>query len=45
MDAVFDGMGEKGLAANLLHRAEQGFSLATAVTNRPRLSFCSRANP
>ena len=41
VDAVFDGMNEKGLAANLLYLAENDFGLASADTRRPRLSFAA----
>lgn len=41
VDAVFDGMNEKGLAANLLYLAENDFGLATADARRPRLSFAA----
>jgi choloylglycine hydrolase len=41
VDAVFDGINEKGLAANLLYLAENDFGLATAGTSRPRLSFAA----
>jgi choloylglycine hydrolase len=41
VDAVFDGMNEKGLAANLLYLAENDFGLATAEMKRPRLSFAA----
>jgi penicillin V acylase-like amidase (Ntn superfamily) len=41
VDAVFDGMNEKGLAANLLELAENDFSIATASIQRPRLSFAA----
>ena len=41
VDAVFDGMNEKGLAANLLYLAENDFGLATAGAKRPRLSFAA----
>jgi len=39
VDALFDGMNEKGLAANLLYLAENDFGIANAGTSRPRLSF------
>lgn len=41
VDAVFDGMNEKGLAANLLYLAENDFGIAQAGTTRPRLSFAA----
>jgi penicillin V acylase-like amidase (Ntn superfamily) len=41
IDAVFDGVNERGLAANLLYLAENDFGLATADTRRPRLSFAA----
>jgi len=41
VDAVFDGMNEKGLAANLLYLAENDFGLSQADTSRPRLSFAA----
>jgi choloylglycine hydrolase len=41
LDGVFDGINEKGLAANLLYLAENDFGLATAGTSRPRLSFAA----
>ena len=39
LDGVFDGVNEKGLAANLLYLAENDFGLANAGSDRPRLSF------
>ena len=41
VDGVFDGMNEKGLAANLLYLAENDFGIANADTRRPRLSFAA----
>jgi penicillin V acylase-like amidase (Ntn superfamily) len=41
IDAVFDGVNERGLAANLLYLAENDFGLATAPAGRPRLSFAA----
>jgi choloylglycine hydrolase len=41
VDAVFDGMNERGLAANLLYLAENDFGIANADTRRPRLSFAA----
>ncbi len=41
VDGVFDGINEKGLAANLLYLAENDFGLATASASRPRLSFAA----
>ncbi|MCX5954735.1 MAG: hypothetical protein NTZ40_14890 [Cyanobacteria bacterium] len=41
VDAVFDGINEKGLAANLLDLAENDFGLASADGRRPRLSFAA----
>jgi choloylglycine hydrolase len=41
IDAVFDGVNERGLAANLLYLAENDFGLATAAAGRPRLSFAA----
>ena len=41
VDGVFDGMNEKGLAANLLYLAENDFGITNADTRRPRLSFAS----
>lgn len=41
VDGVFDGMNEKGLAANLLYLAENDFGLASADARRPRLSFAA----
>jgi penicillin V acylase-like amidase (Ntn superfamily) len=41
IDAVFDGVNERGLAANLLYLAENDFGLTTADTRRPRLSFAA----
>jgi penicillin V acylase-like amidase (Ntn superfamily) len=41
IDGVFDGMNERGLAANLLYLAENDFGLATADARRPRLSFAA----
>lgn len=38
---VFDGINEKGLAANLLYLAENDFGLAGADPRRPRLSFAA----
>ncbi|MEI8250328.1 MAG: linear amide C-N hydrolase [Synechococcus sp. ELA057] len=40
VDASFDGLNEKGLAANLLYLAENDFGLANAG-NRPRISFAA----
>ena len=39
IDAVFDGMNEKGLVANLLYLAEADFGPAPE-NNKPRVSFC-----
>jgi penicillin V acylase-like amidase (Ntn superfamily) len=41
VDAVFDGMNEKGMAANLLYLAENDFGLTSADARRPRLSFAA----
>jgi choloylglycine hydrolase len=41
IDGVFDGVNERGLAANLLYLAENDFGLATAAAGRPRLSFAA----
>ncbi|NDG74933.1 MAG: linear amide C-N hydrolase [Synechococcaceae bacterium WB8_1B_136] len=41
IDAVFDGVNERGLAANLLYLAENDFGLAGAGSGRPRLSFAA----
>ncbi|MFN6339594.1 MAG: linear amide C-N hydrolase [Cyanobacteriota bacterium] len=41
IDGVFDGMNERGLAANLLYLAENDFGIATADARRPRLSFAA----
>ncbi|MFM7264950.1 MAG: linear amide C-N hydrolase, partial [Cyanobium sp.] len=41
VDGVFDGMNERGLAANLLYLAENDFGLANADARRPRLSFAA----
>lgn len=41
VDAVFDGMNEKGLAANLLYLAENDFGIRSADARRPRLSFAA----
>ena len=41
VDAVFDGMNEKGLAANLLYLAENDFGFNSADSRRPRLSFAA----
>ncbi|WP_313675478.1 linear amide C-N hydrolase [Mycolicibacterium sp.] len=40
IDAVFDGMNEKGLVANLLYLAESDFG-PTPTDDRPRLSFAA----
>ena len=40
LDAVFDGINERGLAANLLYLAENDFRLNQAG-NRPRVSFAA----
>ena len=40
IDGVFDGMNEKGLAANLLYLAETDFGPAP-TSNKPRVSFCA----
>lgn len=40
VDASFDGLNERGLAANLLYLAENDFGLSQAG-NRPRLSFAA----
>lgn len=42
LDGVFDGMNEKGLAANLLYLAETDFGPAPA-DNKPRISFAAWA--
>ena len=39
MDGVFDGLPDKGLAANLLDLAENDFGLASAASRRPHRSF------
>lgn len=39
VDGVFDGMNEKGLAANLLYLAETDFGPAP-LGDKPRISFC-----
>jgi penicillin V acylase-like amidase (Ntn superfamily) len=39
VNAAFDGMNEKGLAANMLYLAENDFGITNAGTKRPRLSF------
>jgi len=41
VNAAFDGINERGLAANLLYLAENDFGIATAGTSRPRLSFAA----
>lgn len=41
IDAVFDGVNERGMAANLLSMAENDFGLAPADIGRPRLSFAA----
>jgi choloylglycine hydrolase len=41
VDGVFDGMNEKGLAANLLYLAENDFGIAAADARRPRVSFAA----
>ncbi len=38
---MFDGVNERGLAANLLYLAENDVGLATAPAVRPRLSFAA----
>ena len=41
IDAVFDGVNERGMAANLLCLAANDFGLTTADTRRPCLSFAA----
>ncbi len=40
IDGIFDGMNEKGLAANLLYLAESDYGPAP-TDNKPRISFCA----